>query len=661
MYHPQYAMFFDMHTMQTCPEVGMNFDAKRFAEKLHEIGVDLTGFHAKCNQGFCYYNTQIGNRHPSMAEGRDIFGEVVSECGKRGIKVSAYFNCGLSNEDAVLHPEWSRVGLAGNILHPEVYDIGWISPYIRTMCPNSPWRDHLMNMIREVRDRYPVAGFLFDSFNAFPCICPHCVAGMKAEGLDHTSESDIMTFARKSSLKLAEDISALLEPQKNDLLVYFLGISSEDNAQIGSYLECECLPNTPVWGYDYLPLFARYFRNLAFDGRPVFNMTGRFNSWGDFGSLRTKEAVEYDMFFGLANGMRPNIGDHLHPRGDLYDCVFERIGEVYKKIRLYDPWFKDAVNLTDLAVVLPGNIGKTPELVGITRMLSELRIQFDFIDAHCDWSKYKLLILPDTVRLNDKLAPLIKAHLDAGKKIIATGTSGLDAAGEKFLFEEAWGVKYQGKCACDPAYFKLKGNLAKLLPDMPLATNLPGEKVELLPGSTAAGMVVSSWYNKHWDGKYSHFYAPPALETDIPFLVFSDQCAYCAFPLACAYYKQTTPDLRKVLEIMIRHFMPEFLLSADRRLPSFGRAFVTEKEDCRIVHLFNYEPDMRGLNFMVEDALPLGGTQVSLRLDGRKVKKLYLAPGKEEILFTLSDGRLNFKVPECEGYAMIVAEYEKHQ
>ena len=164
MYHPKYAMFFDMHTLQTCPDVGGNFDAALFAAKLKETGVDLTGFHAKCNQGFCYYDTKIGNRHPAMEAGRDIFGEVVSECAKQGIKVSAYFNCGLSNEDAVLHPEWSRMGLAGNILHPEAYDLGWISPYIRTMCPNSPWRDHLMSMIREVRDRYDVAGFLFDSF-----------------------------------------------------------------------------------------------------------------------------------------------------------------------------------------------------------------------------------------------------------------------------------------------------------------------------------------------------------------------------------------------------------------------------------------------------------------------------------------------------------------
>ena len=104
--------------------------------------------------------------------------------------------------------------------------------------------------------------------------------------------------------------------------------------------------------------------------------------------------------------------------------------------------------------------------------------------------------------------------------------------------------------------------------------------------------------------------------------------------------------------------MPDFLFSADRRLPTFARAFVTEKENCRIVHLLNYQPDLRGLNLMIEDALPLDGVRGSLRLDGRKVKNVYLAPEKETVPYTIEDDRLNFTVPEAGGYAMIVAELE---
>ena len=44
MFVPHYSMFFDMHTMQACPDVGHAFDAEKFADQLKNAGVDLVGF-----------------------------------------------------------------------------------------------------------------------------------------------------------------------------------------------------------------------------------------------------------------------------------------------------------------------------------------------------------------------------------------------------------------------------------------------------------------------------------------------------------------------------------------------------------------------------------------------------------------------------------------
>lgn len=657
MFKPKYSMFFDMHTMQKCPDVGHNFDAADFASELHKAGVELVGFHAKCNQGFCYFDTQKGIRHPSLRPGHDLFGDVVRECNKLGIQVSAYFNCGLSYENALEHTDWCRIGLDGNIMHPEIFDIGWVTPYMRTMCPNSPWREYLLDLIREVRDKYPVAGFLFDSFNVFPCICPHCVAKMRESGLNPDCKEDVIAFARRTTVSFAEDISAMLEPRKNGLLTYFLGVSTLENARIGSYLECECLPNSPGWGYDYLPLYARYLRNVAEFDCPILNMTGRFNTWGDFGSLRTQEAVEYDMFLGLANGMRPNIGDHLHPRGDLFRSVFERIGNVYRKIKPYDPWFENAASAVDMAIIVPKSLGRTPAFVGFTRMLSELRMQFDFIPAKADWSKYSLIILADNVELDDLLKEKLEKYLASGGKVIATGTSGLDVEKGAFGFEKAWGCRYIGKSKHNPAYFKLDEKYADEMPDIPLATYTDGVEVQVLDGEVA-GEVIAPYYNLQWDGVYSYFYTPPAEFSGEPFLVFTEQCAYCSFPLGTSYYNQTSPDLRKVLEIMLRRFLPQPLTSADKKLPSFARVFVTDKTDCRIVHLLNYLPDLRGKSLMVEDSLPLTGVKVSCRLDGKKAKNVFLAPEKTAIDYTVSGDRVEFCMPESYGYAMVVIETE---
>ena len=229
MYYPKYAMFFDFHTMKQCPEVGHKFNPEEFASTLESAGVDFIGFHAKCNQGFSYYDTKIGTRHPSLPEKFDLFGETVQACNRHGIQVSAYLNCGLSNEIAVQHPEWCQIGENNQIYHPEVM-ASQVTPYMRLMCINSPYRDYFLAQVEEIVEKYPVAGFLFDSFNAFSCVCPHCIRGMREAGMDFTNPEDVKKFAYMSAVRMAEDISALLRSRNPELLHYYLGLRPVDNA-----------------------------------------------------------------------------------------------------------------------------------------------------------------------------------------------------------------------------------------------------------------------------------------------------------------------------------------------------------------------------------------------------------------------------------------------
>jgi hypothetical protein len=66
MHTPKYCLFFDNHTMKSCPDVGAGFEVEKFTDLVRECGVDYMTFHARCNQGFAYYDTQIGIKHPSL-------------------------------------------------------------------------------------------------------------------------------------------------------------------------------------------------------------------------------------------------------------------------------------------------------------------------------------------------------------------------------------------------------------------------------------------------------------------------------------------------------------------------------------------------------------------------------------------------------------------
>ncbi len=653
MYNPKYSLFFDNHTMKACPDVGIDFNAEEFAGRISDCGVDFVGFAAKCNQGFCYYDTQIGIKHPSLK--RDMFGEMVVACQSRNIAVTAYLNCGLSNEDAIRHPDWNTVSPNGATLHPDIYELGWVSPYIRTMCVNSPYRDYLISLILEVAHKYPVAGFLLDSFNGFPCICPTCISEMKERGVNWQDADEIQKFARLSVLRLAEDIAVALRSVSQDYLLYFLGINISDNVRIGSYLECECLPTYPCWGYDYLPIMSHHLRTLTGDARPILNMTGRFYAWGDFGSLRPQAAIEYDLFYGIANGMRPNIGGHIHPRGSTQNAIFDRIQAIYSKMQLNEEWYSEAGNLVDIGVISPGEINKTPSLIGVTRMLSELKMQFNIINEDADFSQYRTLILPDEVLLTPETAAKIKTFLDAGRAIISTGYSGLDLEKKNFVLEKAWGIKYIGECPFDPAFFQPMPQLNNNLPKIPLALYKRGIEVSADNNTEVAAVLVKPYFNREWDGVYSNFYLPPDQVTDMPLVTFNGKVAHISSPIFSAYYELASVELRTLFANVLSRLLPEPLLKVSG-LPSFGKAAVTAQHDRRMVHLINYVPELRGKSEIIEEALHAANVKLSLRCDGQIPSQAFLAPGRQMLPLEINSNYAEVIIPNMCGYQLVVFE-----
>jgi hypothetical protein len=59
---------------------------------------------------------------------------------------------------------------------------------------------------------------------------------------------------------------------------------------------------------------------------------------------------------------------------------------------------------------------------------------------------------------------------------------------------------------------------------------------------------------------------------------------------------------------------------------------------------------------MIEEPIELRDVQLSLRLDGREPRRVYLAPDLKELPFTVEDGYVNTVIPLHCGYSMVVFE-----
>ena len=358
--------------------------------------------------------------------------------------------------------------------------------------------------------------------------------------------------------------------------------------------------------------------------------------------------------------MRPDIGGHFHPRGDLDLPVFERIREVYANLQQYDEWVLDAVNEPEIALVYhctdSANRPRGSAVESAVRMLTELKIQFDLVTEFASWDRYKLLVFPDDVAFTPSIAERVEAHLKRGGKIFASGRSGLDPEGKAFVLSQ-WPAVFNGPIAYEPLYFQPEGGLAAGLPDMPLSVYASGTDVTPAAAAVTEMVLVKPYLRFGWDGLRSNYYDPPQERTEKPFLVRNENIEYCSGELFTGYAKRAPKQLRQLLDSVIGSLIPGRKLKVEN-LPSFARAFVQKKGSTELVHLLAYCPEGRGQASALEDRITLVDPVISLRTDGRGILRVYLAPGRIELPFELKDGHCRVCIPQVTGYGLAVFEYE---
>ena len=672
---PRRELLFDFHTMPWIKDLGSRFDFEKIAAYWKECDVDTISFPFRCNQGFSYYPTEIGYVYPSLRY--DLLGRLLETAHSIGVRMMIYTNMSVFVEGWMQHPEW-------RIRTPDH------SVYDNCICSNSGATSHICAQIEEVLSLYDVDGLFLDFGYDPPCLCDACLGKMTQEGIDWKNEpGKHFDFARRSSIAKMDAMYASCRKVKPDILFFVNGIPFEEKVKYCTHFEYECIP-TSRWGYNSLALYSRYVRNF---GKSVSNMTGRFHGgWGDFGGLRPEKSLEYDVFYGAANGMNTTIGDHFHPRGDLYEGVMKLVASTFRKLSAVDEWTLRAEPLADIAVIVPKNAldntgGSLDGANGCTRMLIELKCQFDvYSDAMELRRHYELIILPDDLRMTPALEKNIRSHLAHGGKIISSFCSGLNASlqnnskaplhlfeektgkgvqeipsvqigpEDRFVFPE-WEVILRGILEYDPA-FLCPGTMGKALGDVPATAVRRGLDLSLSGHSEAGVMYVKPYFNR-MDRKERFFqYIPPDVPTDKPALVFGSQVAHFAFPVFGAYFESGRLPYKALVRECIERFLPDGLVKSPDA-PSYVKMTVTEQKEKgrRILHILADYPEKRTPSIeVIEDDVEIHALQVSLRTDSLKVSRIYTAPERKDCPFSPVGGYVTFTLPPFAGHTIAVVE-----
>ena len=162
----------------------------------------------------------------------------------------------------------------------------------------------------------------------------------------------------------------------------------------------------------------------------------------------------------------------MHPDGWMDEATYALIGEAYAEVEEREPWLDNVTSVADIAILseeavsnyygsarITHSRGANAD-AGAVRVMLEGKYLFDVIDTEEPFGKYRLVILPDRIRLDEKLAAKCKAFCAAGGKILCTGESGLTAEGDAFALD--LGAAGVSPSAFRPVYFRPKFDLGVL-------------------------------------------------------------------------------------------------------------------------------------------------------------------------------------------------------
>lgn len=645
----------DFHTSEMIENIGEKFNKEQFQAALEKGCVNSVTLFAKCHHGWSYHPTKTNEMHPHL--NFDLLGAQIEAAHEIGVKTPVYISAGLDEKTARRHREW----LVRNKDESTMWAKDFTEAGYHKLCMSSPYLDYLIEQIEEVCKNYDADGIFLDIVGVQPCYCQSCIAERTAMGMDPYDEKAVLEHSEMVYKRYAEKTRAAVDKYKKGLPLFHNGghirQGRRDLAHYNTHLEIESLP-TGGWGYDHFPFSARYCQGLGIE---YLGMTGKFHSsWGEFGGFKHPNALRYEVSLAAANGAKCSIGDQLAPNGEMDMVTYDLIGRAYSELKEKEPWLDNVTAVADIAVIAPEAYSRelsTGQMTqvddsgsGVSRILLEGKYLFDVADFETDLDKYKVVILPDVIRADEKFAMKLKQFCQNGGKILATGKSALYEDKNEFCLD--LGAEWVKESPYRPDYFRPSVKIDGM-GDTGYVMYGSGERVRCI--GTELGARENPYFNRSYKHFCSHQHTPNSGEYGGAGMTEGQDGIYIAWDIFNDYAVSGEIHLKQITVFALDRLLGE-RKTLITNLPAQGVATLMEQNSRQICHLLYASPVKRGNGVeIIEDILPVYDVSVSIRTD-KNISRVYLAPQMEEIPFTYENGRVTAQIKKLECHQMAVFE-----
>ena len=642
----------DFHTSEKIPGIAEDFDPEVFAKTFKEAFVSSVTVFARCHHGWLYYPSELFPEmiHPNLVD-RNLLLEQIDALHKYGINAPVYITVQWDYQAAKHHPEWLIRKKSGAHEGEPFSSPG----FYQSLCVNTGYLEYLERITDEVMEMLgdKLDGLFFDIVGNRACTCAACRAEMEEKGIDYGDDTEVEKFAKFTMDRFKNRMSARVKAKKPDCSIFYnaghVGPIVHDSSDAFTHFELESLPSGG-WGYLHFPATARYARTL---GKDCLGMTGKFHtSWGDFHSLKNQAALEFECFKMLSYGFASSVGDQLEPCGRLNPATYKLIGNVYRKFAEREEWARPSSPVTEAAVVTPEDEikGGIPECIrGAAQMLEELAVQFDIIDTEYDFSGYKLIILPEGLKISEDYAAKLEAFARNGGKIISISDGGLCNGNYPAFFGADYSPHPE---ACD---FAVANELIgkELWKGNEFVMQLSSAEITPKAGAEILMEASSPYFYRHGTSFCSHKYTPSSKSGYRPCVLKNNNVIIFAHRLFCEYFvyapKWCKLMMRDAIELlvgkkMIKHNGPSTLQISLLEQPEKNRY---------TLHILTYIPVRKCSSFdIIEDSTPVYDLDISLALP-KDIKSARLVP--ENIPVDINNGVLHIDM--VDGYGIVELNY----
>ena len=682
MSHPWYRNVYrrnviDMHITDDDPRFMAEFDARNYVDMLVRSQVQSAVVYAHSHAGLCFYPTRVGQMHRGL-KGRNILGEVIDLCHKRGIHVVVYYSLIYDTWAYRTHPDWRIMTAKGEgAADRSRYGV---------CCPNSPYRDHVAAIVEELCRNFPFEGIRFDmTFWPYVCYCRYCQERFGAElpRIIDWEDPRWVSFQRQREAWLA-DFAAMatgtVRKFRPEATVEHQASTYPLNWRFG--VTTQLVPQNDFLQGDFYgdALQGSFALKLFYNHTP--NRPGGFETsigvdLRNYTALKPEDLLTCKAYAALADGAAFIFIDSIDPRGTLNPTVYERMGRIFSQTRAYEPYLGGEL-CQDVGIFLsteskydPADNGKPVEdahlsnrmphveaVVSVCKSLLDHHIPFGVITRRnlANLNRHQIVVLPNVLMMDEEEVAALQEYVRAGGRLYASRYSSLVTKDGRrqpdFMLADVFGVHYRGETKEDFTYIAPAPSAERLFGDytaaFPVGLFAPQVLVEAQADAQVLGQVVLPYTDPadplHFASIHNN---PPGIYTSQPAAVLNrfgqGQALYVAGDL------ESADPAREVFVNLLRLLARPFSFEAEAPKPVEVTLFHQPDRRRFIINLLNFQKELPNI--------PVEGIRIRVRLDDKAPRRLTLLPTGQELAYTVRDGYAEFGAPRLETFLMFALEY----